>query len=249
MGYWKVVNRVIREADILIEVLDARFPELSRNREIEEKAESRRKMLILALNKCDLIKQNGQESKPDGGQFASVYVSAKERLSIGRLRRRVMGCAKRLIKRTNKERVVVGVLGYPNTGKSSVINALAGKHKAGTSSTSGFTKGVQLVKLSNKIYLLDTPGVFPFGEKDEVKRAIIGAKDYSKVKDAEGIVLILIGRLPGKIEGFYGLDVCDDAYSALEAIAYKKNLIKKGGLPDLDRAARMILRHWQEGRM
>ena len=60
-----------------------------------------------------------------------------------------------------EEKFKVGVLGYPNTGKSSIINALKGRASAPTSPVSGYTKGMQWIRASKRMYLLDPPGVFP----------------------------------------------------------------------------------------
>lgn len=239
-GFWDIVNDVIREADIILEVLDARFPEETRNREIEDKVKAAGKILIYVVNKCDLVEkklleQKKKELKP------SVFVSSKKRYG--------MTILLHMLKRyAEKEKIIVGVLGYPNTGKSSVINALKGRKSAKVSSESGFTKAKQLIKVANNIYLLDTPGVYPYMEKDSLKHALIAAVDYSKVKDPEDTALKLIEAAKEKFERHYNLKA-KTAEELLEKIALKFKHIRKGGIADTERAARAILKDWQKGRI
>src|SRR3989338_2174139 len=131
-SFWVHVKLVLREADILIEVLDARMIQASRNEEIEDKIRHLGKILLYVINKCDLVDVEAlkQEKK---GLSPSVFISSKDRLGTTILK-------KKILELSHGEPVIVGVLGYPNVGKSSLINALAGRTAAKTSSESGYTK-------------------------------------------------------------------------------------------------------------
>jgi len=238
-----MVNDVIRRADVLLLVLDARVPELTRNREIERKVDRAGKKLIYVINKCDLIGKEISE-KHKKKYNPSVFVSSTQHLGTTKLRERILIEAKRI----GKERVVVGVLGYPNCGKSSVINALKGKGSAKTSSVSGYTRGIQLVKADNKIMLLDTPGVIPFREDDDLKHVLIGTKMFDKVKDPDIYAMELIKFCKGLIETHYDIKAKDE-YEALEKIAFKFNKLVKGGEPNIELISRMILKDWQQGKI
>jgi ribosome biogenesis GTPase A len=238
-NFWRVVNDIIRESDILLQVLDARLIKESRNKEIEDKVKKADKVLINVINKCDLV----EKSKLDKAKkelMPCVFVSAKEHLGTTMLRTEILKNAK-------KEIVRVGVLGYPNTGKSSIINALKGRASAPTAPISGYTKGVQLIKVSKRIYLLDSPGVFPYKEKDEAKHAMIAARTFADLKDPEGSAMELIEKFPKLIEKYYTAKHHQDPEETLEEIALKLKKLKKGGLPDLNAAARIILKDWQRG--
>ncbi len=240
-NFWTIVNKVIRESDVLLEVVDARMVDESRNEEIEQKVKQAGKTLIYVLNKCDLVEKNKlnrfkQQLKP------CVFVSATERLGTGFLRREIM-------KHAPNDKFKVGVLGYPNTGKSSIINALKGRAAAPTAPISGHTKGVQIIRISKKMYLLDTPGVFPYKEKDEAKHARIAAKTFTNLKDPEGSAMELIKEFPFPIENYYGVNHTPDPEEILEAIAVKLKRLRKGGVPDLNAAARIILQDWQKGKI
>ncbi len=243
-NFWEMVNQVIRDADILLMVLDARLPELTQNEEIEEKVRKANKPLIYVLNKCDLISKE-QAEKEKKIFKPCVFVSATRFLGTSKLRERIMIEASR----TEKEHVIVGVLGYPNTGKSSVINALKGKGKVRTSSIAGFTKGIQKVKISGKVKLLDTPGVIPFKEDDETKHVLIGTKMFDKITDPDIHAMGLIRYANGIIEQYYGIEKQKDAETALELLAKKWKKFKKGAEPDLEGSARLLLKDWQQGKI
>lgn len=239
--YWNIVNNVIKESDILLEIIDARMVEESRNREIEDKVKNAKKTLIYVLNKCDLVEKSKLELYKRALR-PCVFVSAKEHLGTGLLRTEIL-------KHAPKDRFKVGVLGYPNTGKSSIINALKGRGGAPTSPISGYTRGIQLIRVSKRMYLIDTPGVFPYKEKDEAKHAKIAARTFADLKDPEGACMDLIEEFPAQIERYYRVKHSDDPEKLLEHIALKLNRLKKGGLPDTHAAARIVLRDWQEGKI
>ncbi|NQU78899.1 50S ribosome-binding GTPase [Candidatus Woesearchaeota archaeon] len=240
-SFWRVVNSVIEDADILLEVLDARLVNETRNKEIEEKVLRSGKVMIYVINKCDLVEKKDLE-KAKRKLRPCLFVSATERLGTGLLRKEIM-------KHAPKGKFKVGVLGYPNTGKSSVINALKGRASASTASISGHTKGVQLIKISQYMYLLDTPGVFPYREDDQTKHAIIAARTFSNLKDPEGTAMEIILAFPEQIESYYEVEHSEDPEEVLESIALHIRKLRKGGLPDINAAARSVLRDWQEGKI
>jgi len=237
-SFWKHVNKVLQEAEIIIEVLDARLIEETRNKEIEGKIRKSGKKILYVITKCDLINVN-QLKKKITHLKPAVFISATEHLGTTILK-------KKILEMSRGDKVIVGVVGYPNIGKSALINALSGRGSARTSSESGYTKGLQKIRVDNKILLLDTPGVFPDKEKDLVKHGKIGAVDYSKIKDPELIVLKLIEDEKTLIQKHYNLKE-EDAEEILEAIAVKFNKLKKGGASDLEVAARFLLKQWQTG--
>lgn len=242
-NFWKLVNKVIGEADIIILLLDARLIKETRNPEIELKVRRANKPLIYVITKSDLVKKETLEKRH---LRPSVFISAKDHSGITILRNRILIEGKRAYK--NKKDFKVGVLGYPNVGKSSLINAMKGKRAAPTSSVSGFTKGIQKVRADNRLMFLDTPGVIPYMEKDNTKHAFIGTIDFNRVKDPDMVVMELMEKYPGEIESHYGVE-SDDIEVAIELISKKHNMLRKGGVADVDRAARMILKDWQTGKI
>lgn len=257
VSFWRIVNEVIKESDILLEVVDSRLIEETRNPEIESKIFNAEKDLIIVINKCDLVSKRYIEdyinqfekdnADPKRKAFA-VPVSAKERLGTTILRKAIM----RTAKARGKGKIIVGVLGYPNTGKSSVINSLKGKHSAKASPSAGYTKGKQLVRVSRKVFLIDTPGVMPFRENDEVKLAIIGSKNPGEIKDPETIAEKIISFSgEAALKDAYGESILDGSTVSekLRCIAVRLGKIKKGNIPDTETAARIIIKDWQRGKI
>jgi ribosome biogenesis GTPase A len=158
--YPDIAEKIIGNSEIIIEVLDARFVEDTRNLEVEERIKKANKKLIYVINKSDLLKKKDktkvEKLKPN------ALVSCKDRTGIKNLRELIKRESKGIKKSDDKfDKVTVGILGYPNTGKSSLINLLIGKSSAGVGSDAGFTKGLQKLKLSEEVLLLDSPGVIP----------------------------------------------------------------------------------------
>jgi hypothetical protein len=164
-------------------------------------------------------------------------------------------------KKVNKERaenptgekVTVGVIGYPNTGKSSIINTLIGKSSAGVGSDAGFTKSIQKIKLSQDIVLIDSPGIIPereYSQQDREKismHARLGARSYSQVKDPEMVISNLMENYSKVLEKFYKIDAKGDSEVLLEKLGRKRGFLKKGGEVNEDTTARLILKDWQSG--
>jgi ribosome biogenesis GTPase A len=237
-NFWKIVNNVIEKSNVILEIVDARLPD-ARNAELEEKVKRAGKNLLIVFNKCDLVKKETMDAKKKEVRN-SIFVSSHKHLGTTMLKTKILELG-------SKDSIIVGVVGYPNTGKSSVINALAGRRKARTSPQSGHTRGVQFVNAGPRIKLIDTPGVIPWQEDDPFKHIMIAAD--TKVKDPEGFVYELMEALPGVIEEFYGVSDGNDVVETLEAIAKKKNKLKSGGVPDVETMSRIIIQDWQKGRI
>jgi hypothetical protein len=240
-SFWKTVNQIIRQADIILEVLDARFIEETRNREIEQKAARFGKKIIYVINKSDLVsKYELIEAKKN--LHPCVFISCTKHQGTSILK-------KTILKLGNRPKIRVGVLGYPNTGKSSLINSLKGRKSAPTSPLSGFTKSEQWIRIDPRIMMIDSPGVVPFGEKWELKHVLIATTDYSSAQDPDLLAMDLIKIYKGRIESHYGVKTQKDAEKTLEEIALKHRKIKKGGLPDIETMSRIMIKDWQAGRI
>jgi ribosome biogenesis GTPase A len=247
-NFWNIVNSVIERSDILLEVIDSRIPDFTRNQEVEDKVKRAGKRLILVLNKVDLISQQvaEQEKKRLSKEFPVVFVSTKEHHGTKLLREAILS-------RTEKFEVVVGVLGYPNTGKSSVINVLKGRKAASTSSHAGHTRAMQKIRVTNRILMLDTPGVVPFQEKDEAKHVLLGAVMFSEAGNPELAAVEIIKHCNAInkriILDYYHVEEIEDEYALIEKIAAKRNILAKGGVLDTERAARLVIQDWQTGKI
>lgn len=248
MGIFGRAMWVLRKADVLLEVLDARFPQQTRNKFIEKKCLGEGKKLLFVLNKSDLVsKRKAEKAKMElQGIAPAVFVSARNRTGINSLKAEIG-------KVSGNREVLIGVVGYPNTGKSSVINALKGRKAAGTSFTAGFTRGEQIVSLGKKHKLLDSPGIIPLREWDEFKLMLIGSRNAEQLRDLEGTALQLIKFIqeesPQALMERYGVEGAGDVEKVLEDIAFKRKKLLKGGIADLNAAARIIIIDWQKARV
>ncbi len=244
-SFWNVVNEVIDKSDVLLEVVDARFIDDTRHAELENKIRKAGKKLIIVVNKADLVqKETLEEYKKKIRDI--VFISAKEHLGTSYLREAIYKAA-------TARPVFVGVVGYPNTGKSSVVNVLKGKQAAGTSRTSGFTKGKQKVRIAKDLYLLDTPGVIPYREEDELKHVLIAVKNVQQIKEPDIIAIKIIELFrkenPRGFEDKYDVLIQEDTEETIAAVAKKMNKLMSGGRPDIDSTSRKIIDDWQTGRL
>lgn len=250
----KLVREVIETSDIVLEVLDARFIDKTRNIEMENFVREKGKKLIYIINKIDLIDVAELKRSYDLSQIMPyVLFSAKSKVGRARLRQLIKIEIKRMKIEHAKGRV--GVIGYPNTGKSTIINILSGRKGAGTSPEAGFTRAQKKIRFNKDIIILDTPGVFQENEHPEgnigalKKHAIIGIKTYTHVKDPDFIIANIMKDNPGLLERFYNIDADGDSEILVEEFGKRKKLLKKGGEIDTMRAAREILKDWQEGKI
>ena len=183
--YPLLLVKLIDISDIILEVFDARFAKEMQNKGIEKLIKERGKKVIYVLNKSDLTR------KREKGLNPRVFVSCKNRTGISELRNKIKIEAEKVRQQGQYETINVGVIGYPNTGKSSVINLLIGRASAKTGSEAGFTKGIQKLRLAEGIHLLDSPGVIPaadysmFDEKKIAQHVKIGGRSHNQVKDPE----------------------------------------------------------------
>ena len=237
-GFWIIAKQIVRNADIVLEVLDARFPNITRISRLEKMAKEK---LILVINKADLVsKKTLDKIKIEFKNSKYVLVSSKNSKNI----REII----KLIKNKGK----VAVIGYPNTGKSTLINKLSSGGKARTSSESGFTKGKQLIA-GKGFMLMDTPGIVPFEDRDEVRLGLVSGISPSKLENPDLVAgkLIYIFKKNDSLEfeKYYGVDMSLDSYSILLEIGKKKHMLLKKGKIDERRAAILVLEDWHKGRI
>lgn len=269
--YWEVIRQIIKESDIVLEILDARFVEFSRNEKLEELIKSIGRPVITVVNKSDLMPRKNLEISVDKlkqNRSEVVFVSCRDPKTIQNLKEHIKRVFAKYGKREAIERlkkssphkeawadIVVGVVGYPNVGKSSVINALSLKKKAKVTSTPGTTHGGHWIASSDKIILIDTPGVIPLNYMDKTRLDLIGARSVEKMDDKEIVAAKIVELfLKGKKENLelrykFKIEEGEDAYQVIEKIGKARAHLKKGGIVDKDRTWTLIIDDWQKGKL
>lgn len=246
------VEDVIRTSDIILETVDARFVKESRIPELEEKIDEMGKVLVHVVTKIDMIDKDELEKLRQRRDLSHpVLVSATKRIGLKNLRDKIHILAKKV---ENFENVHIGVIGYPNTGKSTVISLLARRAAAPVSSHAGFTKHIRKIRFSKKILLLDAPGVVQGnenlfeGNEDLKKHALLGVHVPETVRNPELIVSEIMKRFPGKLEKYYEIEANGDPEILINSLGEKWRMLRKKGMIDTDRVSRRILKDWHTGK-
>lgn len=251
----------IKLCDAVIYVLDSRIPLSSLNPEISEIAKN--KPILYVLNKEDLAdvkatKRFVERFVLDGKLTVSVVSSAaKARANIIAALEKILASK---IEKNNRTQVAklfkIMVIGVPNTGKSSIINAMASKAKTTTGDKPGVTKRSQWVKVDNNFALLDTPGtLWPKLEDQTVatRLAFVGSiKDDVLNIEELGFELFkyLLYNNAELVTKRYGqFDVHDEPISIYDAMCKKRGFIVRGGEIDYLRAGKAILDDFRSGRI
>ncbi|XP_025909584.1 guanine nucleotide-binding protein-like 3-like protein, partial [Nothoprocta perdicaria] len=260
---------VLAASDVVLEVLDARDPQGCRSRRLEA-AVSRaapRKRLVLVLNKIDLVSRDvvakwlkflraefptvafkacTQQQSRNLKQSRGAAATAPQEVLAG------AGCvgadvllhvlANYSRSQDVKTAITVGVVGFPNVGKSSLINSLKRSRACRVGAEPGVTKCLQAVQLDRRLRLLDCPGVLAGGPG----AALRGACPGEPMAPAAAILRRL---RPDQVRELYGVAPCADPRQTLALLARQQGRLRPGGLPDAHAAAAALLRDWSSGKI
>lgn len=256
---WAELYKVVDAADVLCFVLDARDPMGTRCKQLERELRRSRqhKHIVLLINKVDLVPtwvtrrwvQELTRDFPTLAFHASITNPFGKNALLNLLRQ--FG---NLLK--EKKHVTVGMIGYPNVGKSSVINTLKRKKVCKAAPVPGETRVWQYIALTKRIYLLDCPGIVPPTQSDftqdcaKVLKGVVRAERLKTPSDYIHEVLERVKkpyllqryRLPAET-------TWRDSEEFLSILGKKMGKLVKGGEADIDTAARIVLYDWQRGRI
>jgi len=150
----------------------------------------------------------------------------------------------------NSKQISVGFIGYPNTGKSSVINALRSKKVCNVAPIAGETKVWQYITLMRKIYLIDCPGIVPPGQETDEEKVLRGVVRVELVETPDDYIPAVLERSKQKyIERTYRVKNWTSPTDFLEKLAKRSGKLLKGGEPDLKSVAKTVLNDWQRGKL
>ena len=252
----------LKLVDAVCELLDARIPYASRNPDID--ALCRNKPRLVILNRADMadpaMTRRWSEAFRARG-LMTLETDSKSRRGISRfgpaVRELLSGklaqySAKGQVGRTLR----VMVVGIPNVGKSTLINAVSGRKGARAENRPGVTRGKQWVTVDQGLELLDTPGIlWPRFEDMQVGRhlAYTGAVKEQVVDQEElaaGLMSLLAERYPAVLAERYGIDCTGRSpWELLEAAGRRRGCLVSGGEVDLERSCRMILEEFRNGKL
>ncbi len=257
----RMMQENIKLIDLVIELVDARIPLSSRNPDIDTLAAG--KSRIVLLNKSDLADASGNAQWKKYFEEKGIHVleiNAKAGSGVKSVNGLVQEACKEKIERDRKRGIVnrpvrAMVVGIPNVGKSTFINAFAGKACTKTGNKPGVTKGKQWIKLNKGLELLDTPGIlWPKFEDQEVGKhlAYIGSFN-DEIIIMEEMACDLIGELinlyPNVLKERYSLEELGKPIEILQAIAENRKCYSKGQELDLLKASNLFIDDFRSGKL
>ena len=251
----------IKLIDLVIELLDARIPISSRNPDIDNLGKNKARLVL--LNKSDLADE-AQNNKwiqyfKDKGIIA-LKINSKNKQGIKDINNAVLTVCKEKIERDKRKGIKnrpvrAMVVGIPNVGKSTFINAYAGKNCAKTGNKPGVTKGKQWIRLGKNLELLDTPGVL-WPKFDDQKiglhLAFIGSMNDNNLDMAElayQLIKEVSKTYPEAFLNRYGIVGDEDPLQVMYQVAEVRGCKLKGNKPDLDKTSSMIMEDFRSGKL
>ena len=243
--------------DVVVEVVDARIPQSSRNPDLDRMLA--KKPRVLVLNKTDLADLEGTRAWLNyyrHTDIKAITINGRTGQGLTDLRKTIKEIAVPANPRIKRASRRVGVVGIPNSGKSTVLNRLVGRAAAQAGDRPGVTRGRQWVK-SGDLEVLDTPGLL--WPKFEDRRAALllaftGAIRH-EILNEEELALELIDYLhqkyPGRLAEAFGVSNVEEeeSYNFLTTVAKRRGCLKKGGEVETLRGAQRLWSEFRGGKL
>eukprot|EP00158_Paraphelidium_tribonemae_P004069 Partr_v1_DN26548_c1_g1_i1_m3761 putative guanine nucleotide binding protein-like 3 len=278
-AYYKEFRKVVENSDVILQVLDARDPMGCRARKVEEMilAAGGQKRIVLILNKIDLVPREVAEKwlKYLRNEFPTVAFKAstqQQRTHLGHSSVKLEMSTEKSVKVSEclgaddlikllknycrnaniKTSITIGVIGFPNVGKSSVINSLKRSKVCGVGATPGQTKVAQVITLDKNIKLLDCPGiVFSMGSNEDSAEAVLrNCIKVELLEDPIAPVEAIIKRTSTDcLVKVYNVPAFRNTADFLISVAKQRGRLRKNGIADLEGAARSVIQDWNSGKI
>ena len=261
-GHMAKTKREISEKlsliDVVFEVIDARIPMSSKNKDIDTLIKDKPKVLIMTkMDLCDITKTNKWKSYYENNGYQVIMVDLINNKNINEIFNKINPIInalneKRKSKGLKERKIRALVLGIPNVGKSTLINRLVGKKATNVGNRPGVTKNLQWIRVNDKLELLDTPGIlWPRLDNNEVAHNLASMTAIKEeVLDLEDISIYIINTMfkyyPDNIKSRYNITNNDDIVETLDLIGKKIGAIRNNET-DYDKVYDRVLKDLREG--
>ena len=255
------IEKKVKLVDCVIELLDARIPLASRNNVLYEITKN--KLRLVVLTKADLadekVTKEWMEYFKNSGSaviFADLNKSSDIKNIVLNVEKLGEGKNQKLVAKGMKPQPVRAmVIGIPNVGKSTLINKLANRHSASVQNKPGHTKSQQLIKVSNKFELLDTPGILQNNYEDPSKAmllALVGSirSDILPIDEVAKEAYEYLSKyyFTSIVKRFSYIENDDSYIEGFRKIARSRGYLSKG-LEDVGKAMEVFLNELKNGQI
>lgn len=271
-AFMKEFKKVVDSSDVILEVLDARDPLGCRCYEAERTiigSSGGTKRVVLVLNKVDMVPRDVTDkwlaylrndfptvafraSIQEGRGRGQAKISALAATSLNTPEclgaENLLSLLKNYCRNKDlKTSIAVGVIGYPNVGKSSLINSLKRSRAVSTGAAPGVTRNAQEVHLDKNIRLIDCPGIV-FSTKQEDALVLRNCIKIESLYDPVSPVDTIIKRVgPEPLMVAYSVPAFDSTAEFLACLCSARGKYRSGGVYDVEAAARIVLQDWNSG--
>ena len=261
-GHMAKTKREIKDnlelIDIVYEVIDARIPKSSKNKDIDNLIKNKPRILIMTkLDLCDEKETKIWEKHYTNQGYKVVMLDLINNSNL----QPIFDETNKILKSLNEKRTSKGlkerkaralILGIPNVGKSTLINRLVGKKATNVGNKPGITKKLEWIRINNQIELLDTPGILWPKLDDEIIALNLASMTAIKeeILNIEELAIYIINTMlklyPNQIKVRYKLTDEQDIIEILDKIGHKIGAIRNHET-DYEKVYTTILKDLREG--